>query len=395
MLSSLTCATLCRRTHRGQKTAGSSTLPRQDRPRLQRTALEIIQLGSLTSISSIPDNVGKFIACEDLKAEAIFQAYPVCKGVANELFVVATASDFEVAQRLQHRTKAAKARLQLSQVISANHQILGSWIVVTMPDQAHEKLANCIHDIATKLYEAKWTFDGIPLDYDEVGAADVRLYLAPGQDPKTVQPDGSLVINRDGHERERAFLILEARHTQTDKSLKQKVLEYAYGSKRHIRVICCFHLVRNHGVWRVLMDVIKVRVIETISPRFRVIPAYVLKDEPIYPVQSTLSFEICREEVLPRDWIETTRHPQIPQKVTVPLSLFYANARKAVLCAQQKKTDKDNKRQSSNYDENMELPPVSVSGVSGGGEAASAGDNEDVGAFAYDESKLDFVVETE
>lgn len=116
-------------------------------------------------------------------------AYPVCKGVANELFVVATASDFKVAQQLQHRTKAAKARLQLSQVISSNHQIVGSWIVVTMPDQAHEKLANCIKNIVTILDSANWTFNGEPLYYDEVGSAgecrasaqmaanaDVKLY---------------------------------------------------------------------------------------------------------------------------------------------------------------------------------------------------------------------------
>ncbi|KAL9631923.1 MAG: hypothetical protein Q9204_004006 [Flavoplaca sp. TL-2023a] len=267
-----------------------------------------------------------------------------------------------------------------------------------MPDQAHEKLANCIHDIAIKLYEANWTFGGRPLDYDEVGSADVRLYLAPGQKAKTVQPDGSLVVHRDGHERERSFLILEARHTQAAKSLKQKVLEYAYGSKRHIKIICCFHLVYNPGEWRVLMDVIKVRVIDTVSPKFRVIPTYVVKDEPIYPVLSTRSFEIDREEVLPRDWVETTHQPQTPQKVTIPLSIFYSNARKAVLCAQQKKADKDNKRQSSNYDENMELPPASVSGASGGGDAGSAGDDEDdedVEAFAFDESDLDFVVEIE
>ncbi|KAI4265952.1 MAG: hypothetical protein L6R38_009058 [Xanthoria sp. 2 TBL-2021] len=264
-----------------------------------------------------------------------------------------------------------------------------------MPDQAHEKLANCIKNIVTILDSANWTFNGEPLYYDEVGSADVRLYLAPGQLAKTVQPDGSLVVHGDGHARERAFLILEARHTQADKDLKQKVLEYAYGSKRHIKIICCFHLVCNNGEWRVLMDVIKVRVVDIIPPKFRVIPAYILKNEPIFPVKSTRSFEIDREEVLPRDWVETTHQPQTPQKVTIPLSIFFSNAGNAVQCAQQKKTDKDNKRQSSNYDENMELPPASVSGASGGGDAGSASDDEDVEAFAYNESDLDFVVEIE
>ncbi|KAL8992244.1 MAG: hypothetical protein Q9169_007253 [Polycauliona sp. 2 TL-2023] len=278
-----------------------------------------------------------------------------------------------------------------------------------MVDQAHEALGNADVIIANKLHQAKWAFNGKGLEYDELRSANITLHLGPGYKKRVVQPDGSLAVHRADKSRAPPFLVIETGNTQTRADLKEKVRCYAHGTKLHLQCIIVFHIEQkfNKGHY-VYMDVVKVRVIQdpAKAPKYTVEANYIIEGKQVYPdsEDSSLSFEISRDEVLPRPWTDPT--PQPRQTVTFTVSDFFTCARKAAHYADAKQVDVANKRQSSSFDPNMEqgvgLPtgskskdPPTVGPTGGLGLGSEVDDDEvnteddDGGWMYYDDSRGD------